>query len=139
MHFQVSSSPIDPPQVKYGYHIPQEQELTWNWLDVPSPLEGPSNKVVILQKRILNHNLYFIYWYEKSFNFHLPFAPQIRSLLSSHGFSILKIPVNDSSDKLSEGINHLSVLNFLHINIYMIGLLCLLIVVYSCTREKTHL
>ncbi|KAH7665719.1 acylaminoacyl-peptidase protein [Dioscorea alata] len=67
----LSSSPIDPPQVKYGFHIPQEQELTWNWLDVPSPLEGPSNK--------------------------------IRSLLSSHGFSILKIPVNDNSDKLSEG------------------------------------
>ncbi|KAJ0981572.1 hypothetical protein J5N97_009827 [Dioscorea zingiberensis] len=67
----LSSSLIDPPQVKYGYHRRQEQELAWDWLDVPSPLQGHSDK--------------------------------IRSLLSSHRVSILKIPVSDNSESLSKG------------------------------------
>lgn len=38
----VSSSPIDPPQIKYGCHI---SSLNWDWSDVSTPLQGYSDKV----------------------------------------------------------------------------------------------
>lgn len=42
----VSSSPIDPPQIKYGYHIGQlDQSNTWNWLNISSPFQRYSDKV----------------------------------------------------------------------------------------------
>nr|XP_019709014.1 acylamino-acid-releasing enzyme 1 isoform X1 [Elaeis guineensis] len=68
----VSSSPIDPPQIKYGYHTGQmDQSNTWNWLNVSSPFARYSDKV--------------------------------KSFLSSLQFSILKIPVSDPSEILSNG------------------------------------
>ncbi|XP_038972532.1 acylamino-acid-releasing enzyme 1 isoform X3 [Phoenix dactylifera] len=42
----VSSSPIDPPQIKYGYHTGQmDQSNTWNWLNISSPFVRYSDKV----------------------------------------------------------------------------------------------
>ncbi|KAJ6810582.1 putative acylamino-acid-releasing enzyme isoform X1 [Iris pallida] len=64
----VSSSPIDPPQIKYGCHI---GSLKWDWSDVSTPLQDYSDKV--------------------------------RSLLSSLECSILKIPVNETSQNFSKG------------------------------------
>lgn len=43
--FQVSSSPIDPPQIKYGYHSSQAEKNTWTWMDVSSPFLKYSEKV----------------------------------------------------------------------------------------------
>ncbi|KAK8933434.1 hypothetical protein KSP39_PZI015418 [Platanthera zijinensis] len=67
----VTSSPINPPQLKYGYYTSHLEESSWNWLDVSSPVAGCSDKV--------------------------------RFLMSSKQCSILKIPVNNLSDTLSEG------------------------------------
>lgn len=64
----VSSSPLDPPRLKYAFH---EKPAKWDWKDVSSPLQKNSNKV--------------------------------KSLLSSHQCTILKIPVNNPSDSLPEG------------------------------------
>ncbi|XP_072978662.1 acylamino-acid-releasing enzyme 1 [Typha angustifolia] len=66
----VSSSPIDPPKINYGYHV-SEQSSTWTWVDVSTPFLMSSNKV--------------------------------GSLLSEHKFSILKIPVSNPSNDLSNG------------------------------------
>ncbi|PKA61420.1 acylaminoacyl-peptidase [Apostasia shenzhenica] len=68
----VSSSPIDPPQIKYGYCTRQMEQPSWSWLNVPCPLSGCFDKV--------------------------------RSLLSSKQCSILKIPVNNPSVTLPEGV-----------------------------------
>ncbi|XP_043687516.1 acylamino-acid-releasing enzyme-like [Telopea speciosissima] len=70
----VSSSPIDPPQIKFGSHIKKEEEHasgTWGWMDVSSPLSRYSEKVL--------------------------------SLLSFLQFSIMQIPVRDTSNNLSRG------------------------------------
>ncbi|CAD5175172.1 unnamed protein product [Musa acuminata subsp. malaccensis] len=68
----VCSSPVDPPQIKYGYHTQQvDQLITWNWLDVSSPT--------------------------------LKYSDKVRSLLSFHKFSLLKIPVSDLSEELPKG------------------------------------
>ncbi|KAH7665829.1 Acylaminoacyl-peptidase protein [Dioscorea alata] len=70
----ISSSPVDPPQIKYGYPIPpNSKEASWDWQDVSLPFIGHSEK--------------------------------LRSLLSSVNFSILKIPVNNSSKNLPRGAN----------------------------------
>ncbi|XP_058105448.1 acylamino-acid-releasing enzyme isoform X2 [Magnolia sinica] len=71
----VSSSPIDPPQIKYGYPLtPKDQMVAstaWNWIDVSSPLSRYPEKVI--------------------------------SLLSSLECIIMKIPVRDASQNLTEG------------------------------------
>ncbi|RCV43027.1 hypothetical protein SETIT_9G262900v2 [Setaria italica] len=68
----VSSSPIDPPHIRYGRQVtPEGQEHRWTWDEVDSPLVTASNKV--------------------------------KSLLSHHSVTILKIPVANSSDDLSDG------------------------------------
>ncbi|KAG0455563.1 hypothetical protein HPP92_024551 [Vanilla planifolia] len=41
----VSSSPIDPPQLKYGYNKSHGEEASWCWLDISTPLAGCSDKV----------------------------------------------------------------------------------------------
>lgn len=42
----VSSSPVDPPRIKYGYHVhSKEQPVHWNWLEVSSPLHRFSDKI----------------------------------------------------------------------------------------------
>ncbi|KAM6566382.1 hypothetical protein CsatA_025510 [Cannabis sativa] len=64
----VSSSPVDVPQIKYGYLT---DNATWNWLDVSSPIVKCPEKV--------------------------------KSLLSNQQFDIMKIPVKDVSDNLTEG------------------------------------
>jgi hypothetical protein len=70
----VSSSPIDPPQIKYGHQVSlKDQTCTWVWDEVNNnPLMAANNKV--------------------------------KALLSHHQFSILKIPVTNPSDDLSDGI-----------------------------------
>ncbi|XP_020244882.1 acylamino-acid-releasing enzyme 1-like isoform X2 [Asparagus officinalis] len=66
------SSPVDPPQTKYGFRISaKEQSAKYEWLDVSSPLQGYSDK--------------------------------IRSFLSSHQCTILKIPVSNHSENLTKG------------------------------------
>ncbi|XP_043692144.1 acylamino-acid-releasing enzyme-like isoform X1 [Telopea speciosissima] len=69
----VSSSPIDPPQIKYGSPTKKEEHAsgTWVWMNVSSPLSRYSEKVL--------------------------------SLLSSLQFSIMQIPVRDASNNLSRG------------------------------------
>uniref|UniRef100_A0A0E0BAI8 acylaminoacyl-peptidase n=1 Tax=Oryza glumipatula TaxID=40148 RepID=A0A0E0BAI8_9ORYZ len=69
----VSSSPIDPPQIKYGHQVSlKDQTCTWVWDEVNNnPLMAANNKV--------------------------------KALLSHHQFSILKIPVTNPSDDLSDG------------------------------------
>ncbi|KAI0516333.1 hypothetical protein KFK09_009005 [Dendrobium nobile] len=41
----VSSSPIDPPQLKYGSYTNHMEQSSWNWLDVSSPVTRCSDKV----------------------------------------------------------------------------------------------
>ncbi|MQL86070.1 hypothetical protein Taro_018588, partial [Colocasia esculenta] len=60
----VYSSPIDPPQIKYGYLADQIMTLGWHWIDVSSPF--------------------------------LQYSEKVKSLLSTHQFSIMKIPVTNS-------------------------------------------
>ncbi|XP_043687522.1 acylamino-acid-releasing enzyme-like [Telopea speciosissima] len=70
----VSSSPIDPPQIKFGSPIKKEEAHvngSWVWMDVSSPLSRYSEKVL--------------------------------SLLSFLQFSIMQIPVRDASNNLSGG------------------------------------
>ncbi|KAF9618650.1 hypothetical protein IFM89_002345 [Coptis chinensis] len=69
----VSSSPIDPPQIKYGSPLDNEGKSSarWGWTDVSSPIARYSEKV--------------------------------RSLLASLKYSVLKIPVRDASENLTEG------------------------------------
>ncbi|OVA05354.1 Peptidase S9 [Macleaya cordata] len=70
----VSSSPIEPPEIKYGYSIENKERIAsvgWSWLDVSSPVSRYSEKV--------------------------------RSLLSSLQFSIMKIPVSSASENLTKG------------------------------------
>ncbi|KAL5224477.1 hypothetical protein ABZP36_011116 [Zizania latifolia] len=68
----VSSSPIDPPQIKYGRQVSsKDQTCKWIWDEVNNPLITASNKV--------------------------------KDLLSHHKFSILKVPVINPSDDLSDG------------------------------------
>ncbi|CAN6293577.1 unnamed protein product [Urochloa humidicola] len=68
----VSSSPIDPPQIRYGRQVtPEGQAPRWTWVEVGSPFATASNKV--------------------------------KSLLSHHSVTILKIPVANPSDDLSDG------------------------------------
>lgn len=68
----VSSSPVDPPQMKYGFHSATKEELAkCEWLDVSSPLQGYFDK--------------------------------IKSFLSSHRCTILKIPVSNPSENLPKG------------------------------------
>uniref|UniRef100_A0A6V7QSZ4 Acylamino-acid-releasing enzyme n=1 Tax=Ananas comosus var. bracteatus TaxID=296719 RepID=A0A6V7QSZ4_ANACO len=51
----VSSSPIDPPQIKYGYHSSQAEKNTWTWMDVSSPFLKYSEKVrSVLSERIFS-------------------------------------------------------------------------------------
>lgn len=100
------SSPVDPPQIKYGFHVgSKEQSAQWNWLDVSSPLQVYSNKVCPM-------NL----WTLILFSFrdldliqvcyditHASCKQQIRPLLSSHQATILKIPVSNHSEELPKG------------------------------------
>ncbi|CAM0947847.1 unnamed protein product [Alopecurus aequalis] len=69
----VSSSPIDPPHIRYGHQASTEDHQTrgWVWDEAKSPLMAISNKV--------------------------------KALLTHHKFSILKIPVTNASDELSDG------------------------------------
>ncbi|KAJ4968380.1 hypothetical protein NE237_015081 [Protea cynaroides] len=69
----VSSSPIDPPQIRYGNTIKKEEHAsnTWVWMDVLSPLSTYSEKVL--------------------------------SLMSFLQFSIMQIPVRDASNNLTRG------------------------------------
>ncbi|XP_044953945.1 acylamino-acid-releasing enzyme 2-like isoform X1 [Hordeum vulgare subsp. vulgare] len=69
----VSSSPIDPPQIRYGRRASTEDHGThaWVWDEVTSPLTAASNKV--------------------------------KALLSGHKLSILRIPVPNPSVELSDG------------------------------------
>ncbi|XP_062205252.1 acylamino-acid-releasing enzyme 2-like isoform X2 [Phragmites australis] len=68
----VSSSPIDPPHIRYGRQMtPEGQAHRWTWDEVSSQWTTASNKV--------------------------------KSLLSHHSVSILKIPVDNPSDDLSDG------------------------------------
>ena len=69
----VSSSPIDPPQIRYGRRASTEDHGTraWVWDEVTSPLTAASNK--------------------------------IKALLSHHKLSILRVPVPNPSDELSDG------------------------------------
>ncbi|KAI3903814.1 hypothetical protein MKW92_041230 [Papaver armeniacum] len=64
----VSSSPVEPPEIKYGYSTERKE---WNWLDISGPVSIYSTKV--------------------------------KSMLSSLQFSIMKIPVHDTSVDLTEG------------------------------------
>uniref|UniRef100_A0A0D9XJQ9 acylaminoacyl-peptidase n=1 Tax=Leersia perrieri TaxID=77586 RepID=A0A0D9XJQ9_9ORYZ len=67
----VSSSPIDPPQIKYGHQVSsKDQTCTWVWDEVNNPLMTANKKV--------------------------------KALLSYHEFSILKIPVSNPTDDLSD-------------------------------------
>ncbi|XP_044410732.1 acylamino-acid-releasing enzyme 2 isoform X3 [Triticum aestivum] len=72
----VSSSPIDPPQIRYGCQASSTEDhdgrCAWVWDEVTSPLTAASDKV--------------------------------KALLSDHKLSILRIPVPDPSDELSDGI-----------------------------------
>ncbi|KAG6732745.1 acylamino-acid-releasing enzyme isoform X1 [Carya illinoinensis] len=45
----VSSSPVDVPQIKYGYIVEEATKAAaWSWLDVPSPIFKCSEKVISL-------------------------------------------------------------------------------------------
>ncbi|WVZ58981.1 hypothetical protein U9M48_009193 [Paspalum notatum var. saurae] len=49
----VSSSPIDPPSIRYGHKVtPKGQAHRWNWDEITSPLTTASNKV----KDLLSHH-----------------------------------------------------------------------------------
>eukprot|EP00262_Sarcandra_glabra_P004005 TRINITY_DN1494_c0_g1_i2.p1 TRINITY_DN1494_c0_g1~~TRINITY_DN1494_c0_g1_i2.p1 ORF type:complete len:835 (+),score=147.70 TRINITY_DN1494_c0_g1_i2:156-2507(+) len=71
----VSSSPKDPPQIKYGCSTAQDQQtnscVTWDWVDVGSPI--------------------------------LRYSEKVKSFLSLLQFRVLKIPVSDTSENLTEG------------------------------------
>ncbi|KAH9764695.1 Acylamino-acid-releasing enzyme [Citrus sinensis] len=41
----VSSSPVDVPQVKYGYFVDKANKGTWSWLNVSSPISRCPEKV----------------------------------------------------------------------------------------------
>lgn len=101
-YYQVCSSPVDPPQIKYGYHTQQvDQLITWNWLDVSSPTLKYSDKVLCIFSTfsLLWHQIILIECNEDS----VSLVPQVRSLLSFHKFSLLKIPVSDLSEELPKG------------------------------------
>lgn len=104
---EVSSSPVHVPHIKYGFLDKESKSTAWNWLDVPSPTNECSGKVSIRCLFIV----LVIYAYEDylqsfttvSLNFSLL---QVKSLLSSLQFSIMKIPVTDVSDSLTKGITN---------------------------------
>ncbi|KAJ8768341.1 hypothetical protein K2173_021494 [Erythroxylum novogranatense] len=68
----VCSSPVDVPQIKYGYLVNKaSKSSSWDWLNVSSPIYRCSE--------------------------------QVKSLLSSRRFSVMKIPVKDVSDSPTKG------------------------------------
>jgi len=45
----VFSSPVDVPQIRYGYLVDKEiKNAAWDWSDVSSPIFGCSVKVCIV-------------------------------------------------------------------------------------------
>lgn len=47
--FEVCSSPVDVPEIKYGYLVGNACDNTkWNWLDISSPITKCSEKVNIM-------------------------------------------------------------------------------------------
>jgi acylaminoacyl-peptidase len=98
----VSSSPIDPPQISYGREASKEDHQTrgWVWEEVTSPLMAGSNKV---PSGLLQKNILFAQFTQTCITicFHVL---QVKALLSHHKFSILKIPVTNPCDELSDGI-----------------------------------
>jgi acylaminoacyl-peptidase len=45
----VFSSPVDVPQIRYGYLVDKEiKNAAWDWSDVSSPIFGCSAKVCIV-------------------------------------------------------------------------------------------
>lgn len=44
--FEVCSSPVDVPQIRYGFIDPKSS--TWTWLDVANPISRYSDKVINL-------------------------------------------------------------------------------------------
>lgn len=105
--FKVSSSPVDVPQVKYGYFVDKANENTWSWLNVSSPISRCPEKVyfnffcnILLDRMpqiIIIHNAYSCVNITSS-------LLQVKSLLSSRQFSIMKIPVKGVSANLTKGI-----------------------------------
>lgn len=48
-HVEVSSSPVDVPQIKYGVHAGKAStDAAWSWLDVDSPVPKCAEKVIHL-------------------------------------------------------------------------------------------
>jgi len=52
----VSSSPIDPPHIRYGHQVkPESQACRWTWDEVDSSLMTASDKV----KSLLSHQCHY--------------------------------------------------------------------------------
>ena len=115
--FIVCSSPIDIPEMKYGWLAEKTTAShSWSWLDVSNPIPRCSEKVYnilfcTLWKCI--DSLWYLTFltmnwvssYQKTMSWvSCNDVLQIRSLLSSLQFSIMKIPVKDVSDCLTKGI-----------------------------------
>jgi len=100
--YAVSSSPVDVPQVKYGTFVEKEGgNSEWTWSDVSNPIYKCSDKVIM-------DYLYRLFLHIKTIScmlkvHHWNFL-QVRSLLSSLTFSIMKISVKDASENPTKGI-----------------------------------
>lgn len=107
--FAVSSSPVDIPQLKYGCLIEKEtKNAAWSWLDVSSPVFKCSEKVVIFVFNVdILKVIPKVLWSSK-----LNLMIQVKTLLSSLQFSIMKIPVKDVSNCLTKGTLQMIYLHF---------------------------
>lgn len=119
---EVCSSPIDVPQIKYG--CPDEGSSTvpsWSWADISSPISRCSEKVScpflfkLASSCVSRKKRSYFMWYfigcgislgayicvNYGYCYHLM---QVRTLLSSLQFSVMKIPVRGVTENLSEGM-----------------------------------
>lgn len=96
----VTSSPIDVPEIRFGFLVEKAtKNATWRWLDVSSPIVSCSEMVRIISYPALCYNR--LSYIDDPLSL---FLVQVRSLLSSRQFDILKIPVKDVSSCLTKGI-----------------------------------
>lgn len=59
---EVSSSPVDVPQIKYGY-LELAKSASWTWLNVSSPIFRCSEKVYFASFCFYNLNCFIIIWF----------------------------------------------------------------------------
>ncbi|CAH8385394.1 unnamed protein product [Eruca vesicaria subsp. sativa] len=94
----VSSSPVSVPEIKYGKKVlDQAGKSSWQWSNIQKPIFKCSEKVNHLDTN--DFKLFNVFIYSVSYYI----LRQVASGLSSLQFKILKVPVSNVSECLTEG------------------------------------